>query len=798
MPPVSSPERPVAQRAAYSARPTVLVDGQRSEPVMQMLRSCVVREAEGGLSSLSLTLSNWGNVQGRIGHLFNDGALIDFGTRLKLYFGETSAPRAVFEGEVHAIEAHAPMGAPPEITFLAEDKLFAARQARRSALYADMTPADVVQRIASNLGLQPDIDGLDGSSGTWAQLNESDLAFLRRLLARFDADLQLSGDALQVRRSAERERGTINLSMYSQLQQVRVIADLADQVTEVSASGFDVAAGSSYSASSRGAMLGTGAGDSGSSVLQRLHQRQRAPGTAGLPQPGRGTGAGRCRLRPACAPLRARAWQHRRQCRAARGQHRAHRRHRRALRQQLCGDRGHAPLRPDQRLPDRLRRAVGLSGPGLKDTIVERADPNTLLPAATPPVLGPAWAGGVFLAEVSDLLDPDNLGRVQIRLHAANGVADQDLPLWAGVISAGAGSNRGSWWIPDVGDLVVVAFLQGDARFPVVLGGLWHGQSAPPESMDGAGNNYLKVLRSRNGVKVTLDDQDGQEKLILETPGGQKLTLQDGPGQCELIDSNGNSHQARSLGHHRHRVGQGHGQCQHGGSQRRHGDGERRHVEVLRRGAVRHADQQFRRLGVVHARRRQHLVKPMAAVAEKHATRLRGPSPLRAGAPAIVVDVEAEDFVAALGQALKRTRLAALRLAAEPAAGTAAAAGRAARAVPADPPALQPAAAGHALRCLRHAAAGPAQDRLQRLRRAPLGRPRGHRRDARCRGAGRSLRTGSNGCSATASRWAGRVWPTRATSTPTPNPRAGRSHAPATRCSTRNWQRVPRPCRARW
>jgi len=172
---------------------------------------------------------------------------------------------------------------------------------------------------------------------------------------------------------------------------------------------------------------------------------------------------------------------------------------------------------------------------------MDRADPKLLLPAATPPVLGPAWAGGVFLAEVSDLLDPDNLGRVQIRLHAANGTADQDLPLWAGVISAGAGNSRGSWWIPDVGDLVVVAFLQGDVRFPVVLGGLWHGQASTPESMDGAGNNYLKVLRSRNGVKVTLDDQDGQEKLILETPGGQKLTLQDGPGQCELIDGNGNS-----------------------------------------------------------------------------------------------------------------------------------------------------------------------------------------------------------------------------------------------------------------
>jgi hypothetical protein len=59
--------------------------------------------------------------------------------------------------------------------------------------------------------------------------------------------------------------------------------------------------------------------------------------------------------------------------------------------------------------------------------------------------------------------------------------------------------------------------------------------------MDGAGQNFIKAIRSRNGVKVTLDDKDGQEKLILETPGRQKVTLKDGPGAVEIIDSNGNS-----------------------------------------------------------------------------------------------------------------------------------------------------------------------------------------------------------------------------------------------------------------
>jgi len=103
------------------------------------------------------------------------------------------------------------------------------------------------------------------------------------------------------------------------------------------------------------------------------------------------------------------------------------------------------------------------------------------------------------------------------------------------------GNNRGSCFIPDVNDEVLVAFEAGDPRRPYVLGGLWNGSDKPPQSMDGAGQNNKKVLRSRNGVKVTLDDQNGQEQFIAETPAGQKITLKDGPGSVEIVDSNGNS-----------------------------------------------------------------------------------------------------------------------------------------------------------------------------------------------------------------------------------------------------------------
>ena len=160
-------------------------------------------------------------------------------------------------------------------------------------------------------------------------------------------------------------------------------------------------------------------------------------------------------------------------------------------------------------------------------------------------------APGLFqaaqLAVVEDLQDPDNLARVKVRLLGSDGVNDHDGPVWARVACPFAGDNRGTFFIPDVGDEVLVTFVQGDPRFPIVLGGLWNGATQTPASISG-GKNLLKVIRSKNGVKITLDDNDGQEQFIAETPGGQKVTLKDGPGTITIEDSNGNSIKLESAG----------------------------------------------------------------------------------------------------------------------------------------------------------------------------------------------------------------------------------------------------------
>lgn len=166
--------------------------------------------------------------------------------------------------------------------------------------------------------------------------------------------------------------------------------------------------------------------------------------------------------------------------------------------------------------------------------------------APLPTSLAAGLLPGCHLAQVTSLDDPQGLARVKVRLLALDG--DGHAEIWARVALPFAGDNRGTFFIPEVGDEVLVSFIAGDPRFPIVLGGLWNGSAQPPDTIDSGGRNVHKVIRSKNGVKLTLDDTDGQEQFIVETPGGQKVTLKDGPGAVTIEDSNGNSVKLETAG----------------------------------------------------------------------------------------------------------------------------------------------------------------------------------------------------------------------------------------------------------
>src|SRR5207237_3412986 len=107
-----------------------------------------------------------------------------------------------------------------------------------------------------------------------------------------------------------------------------------------------------------------------------------------------------------------------------------------------------------------------------------------------------------------------------------------------------AGKGRGVHFFPEVGDEVVVAFLDGDSNAPVVLGGVWNDYSPPPDQAKESAANDIRTIVSRSGHEVTFDDAVGSEKLTIRSHSGHTIELDDAPGRARVTMS---SHGGRRI-----------------------------------------------------------------------------------------------------------------------------------------------------------------------------------------------------------------------------------------------------------
>lgn len=236
----ASGETPASDLRVYSARPTVRIDGQEYDRASRLVLAMEMIEQEGGLSSLQLRYSNLAShPEGAASLAFEDEQLLKLGTEITVYAGEVTAPVEVFRGRITAIEAEFSQSAPPELVVHAEDALQLSRMKRRTYLHKNMTVERIAQAIATRAQLTAKVDGFTDTIGDRMQLNESDLAFLRRVLREYDGDLQVVGRELHVAPRTTIQRQSVHLELYSQLREVRVTADLAHQVSELTVTGWD-------------------------------------------------------------------------------------------------------------------------------------------------------------------------------------------------------------------------------------------------------------------------------------------------------------------------------------------------------------------------------------------------------------------------------------------------------------------------------------------------------------------------------------------------------------------------------
>ena len=116
---------------------------------------------------------------------------------------------------------------------------------------------------------------------------------------------------------------------------------------------------------------------------------------------------------------------------------------------------------------------------------------------------------GVVTGIVTNNQDPENLGRVKVKIPRLSGDDESE---WARVVSFMAGNDRGAVFLPEVDDEVLVAFEFGDLSMPYIIGSLWNGQDAPPP-LNSDGENNIRIIKSRSGHVIRLNDKDGEETI---------------------------------------------------------------------------------------------------------------------------------------------------------------------------------------------------------------------------------------------------------------------------------------------
>lgn len=129
---------------------------------------------------------------------------------------------------------------------------------------------------------------------------------------------------------------------------------------------------------------------------------------------------------------------------------------------------------------------------------------------------------GVVPAIVTNNKDDEGLARIKVTYPC---LAQNDESYWARIATLMAGKDRGTYFIPEVGDEVLVAFENGDINYPYIIGALYNGKDTPHEK-NNDGQNNKRVIKSRSGHKVIFDDTKGNEKItLIDKDGKREITL---------------------------------------------------------------------------------------------------------------------------------------------------------------------------------------------------------------------------------------------------------------------------------
>jgi len=160
-------------------------------------------------------------------------------------------------------------------------------------------------------------------------------------------------------------------------------------------------------------------------------------------------------------------------------------------------------------------------------SLAEAFMPDTGRPA------GEMHKSGLTLAKVTNINDPESLGRIKCRPVSQNpDVAETD---WCFCMTPSGGGGYGIFFFPNVDDLVILAYLYGEVHHPFVLGRYWAGSTAAPYKIE-SGVNEISSIRTPTGIEIKFDDKKDRQTLLAKTPSGSNMLIDDGTKTITVRD----------------------------------------------------------------------------------------------------------------------------------------------------------------------------------------------------------------------------------------------------------------------
>lgn len=467
-----------------------------------------VHEEVGRHGRCTLLVQNWDADDRAVRHS-DDGPFAP-GADLAVSLGYHSELTPVFGGVIASVTAHFPAQGRPTMRIEARSRSILLEHPPRSRQLADVSDADVASAIASDYSLTADAE--DGVTRAFVVSDRtSDWDFLKARAESLGWALYVRDETLVLRPPAS-PASPPTLDYTRDIVEAHLTEDLTHAIDSATGVSWDIGALEAAESEQPASASGVDTGD--------RDNHEDAIGTAGWP------------LRSARDETPADGAADGADARATGRQHDAALAHVHGT----AAVQGNPTLRCDAWV-EIAGVGTRLSGPHYVTAARHRLSFDgyrTELqvgrpPALVPPAAAPHGGSSLTLGIVESLDDPDSANRVKVRLPWR---ADGGDGVWARVATLDAGDGYGTVVIPNVGQEVLVGYVDGDPAYPVVVGQLYNGTAAPPVTID-PDTNAVRMFRTPGGHEVTLEDGDSAAVRIVSGKG-HSIVMDDAEGSVVL------------------------------------------------------------------------------------------------------------------------------------------------------------------------------------------------------------------------------------------------------------------------